>query len=127
MDLLNQQLTEDETNYRKTRNGVALFLVAAGAIGVLFMGERIVAIGNGPQNIPLIAKFLAFDATARKIIVPDGEIEVPEGAYFAVGTFLYLLALFIAGSLTKVLIVTGAGLLRVDVNRSADAARAKVR
>ncbi|MGH9203910.1 MAG: hypothetical protein ACRD2A_22005, partial [Vicinamibacterales bacterium] len=67
---------------------VGLIFVAPGVVGVLWIAERIIALAAGPQSVPLIAKFLAFDTTGRTIVTSSGNVELPEGLYFAgVGCF----------------------------------------
>ena len=106
---------EDESTHRKVKTGTGLALVAIGVVGVLWIVERLFSLGDGPQAIPLVGKFLAFDAAARTIATPSGRYEVPEGAYFAAGIFLYILMLGIAVSLTKALLTAGVTLLGQDV------------
>jgi len=118
MDPRDQQKTEEEASSRKLRSTVGLILIVLGIAGVLWIAERIIVLGGGPQNIPLIAKFLAFDAAARTIVTPRGNFELPEGLYFGVGSFLFILALVVAAVLAKALISTGAHLMGHEVASS---------
>ena len=115
MDLRNQQQSEEDSGYRKMRAGVALVLITMGIVGVLWIVEQIIVLTSGPQDIPLIAKFLAFDPAARTVVTPDGNHQLPESVYLAAGFFLYILVLGVAASLAKALIATGASLLGQDV------------
>jgi len=90
---------EEESTHRKINTGTGLALVGVGVVGVLWIAERLFSLGDGPQAIPLVGKFLAFDAAARTIVTPSGKYEVPEGAYFAAGIFLYILMLGVGVSL----------------------------
>ena len=115
MDLRSQQQAEEESNYRKLKVAVGLALIVMGLVGVLWIGERIIALADGPRDIPLIAKFVAFDTAARTIATPNGNYEFPEGVYFAAGLFLYILALAVVAALIKALIAAGANLMGHDV------------
>lgn len=115
MDLRSQQQAEEESGYRKLKAAVGLALIVIGLVGVLWIAERIFALGDGPRDIPLIAKFVAFDTVARTIVTPSGSYEFPEGVYFAAGLFLYLLALAVVATLIKSLISAGANLMGHDV------------
>jgi hypothetical protein len=111
MRALNQSQDEEESGYRKVKFGAGVTLLALGIVGVVWIVERLVAIGTGPQDIPLIAKFVSFDAAARTIVTPEGRYELPEGAYFAAGTVVYLIALGLVATLAKALIGAGAALI----------------
>jgi hypothetical protein len=106
---------EEESTHRKVNTGTGLALVAIGVIGVLWLAERLFSLGDGPQAIPLVGKFLAFDAAARTIVTPSGKYEVPESAYFAAGIFLYILMLAVGVSLIRALLTAGVTLLGHDV------------
>jgi hypothetical protein len=106
---------EEESTHRKVNTGTGLALVAVGVVGVLWIAERLFSLGDGPQAIPLVGQFLAFDAAARTIVTPSGKYEVPEGAYFAAGIFLYILMLAVGVSLIRALLTAGVTLLGHDV------------
>jgi hypothetical protein len=112
MDLRNNlQGEEEDRTFRRIKGGIGLLLVAMGVAGVLWIFERIIALGDGPQNTPLIAKFLSFDAVARTLVTPSGNYELPEGLYFAAGLFLYIVVLGVVAGLAKALITAGGNLL----------------
>lgn len=115
MDLRTQQQAEEEANHRKVRSGVGLTLIALGVAGVIWIVERLLALGSGPQDIPLIARFVSFDSAARTIVTSSGSYELPEGVYFASGVLVYLMALGIIAALSKALITSGAGLVGNEV------------
>ena len=115
MDLRDQQRAEEDAGYRKTRAGVALVLITMGIVGVLWIVEQILVLVSGPQDVPLIAKFLAFDPVARTLVTPAGNYQLPEGLYFAAGFFLHILVLSVAAALAKALIASGASLMGQDV------------
>ena len=116
MDSRDLEQTEEGLNSRKLRSYTGTILVTMGIAGVLWIVERIIALGSGPQDIPLIAKFLAFDTAGRTIGTPSGNFVLPEGLYFAVGFFLYLMVLGVIATLTKALIAAGVNLLGPDVS-----------
>jgi hypothetical protein len=82
-----------------------------GMIGAVWIAHSVMTLITAPQTIPIISKFGAFDKVARSIVASEGTVELPEGLYYAVGFFLYVLALAIAASLAKVLITVGANLV----------------
>ena len=127
MDVRNQQQAEEDAGYRKMRAGVALVLITMGIVGVLWIVEQIIVLASGPQDIPLIAKFLAFDTVARTLVTPAGNYQLPEGLYFAAGFFLYILVLSVAATLAKALIITGANLMGQDVASALNHLRDEVR
>jgi hypothetical protein len=115
MDLRSQQQAEEDSSYRKLKAAVGLALIVIGLVGVVWIAERIFALGDGPRDIPLVANFVAFDAAARTIVTPGGSYQFPEGVYFAAGLFLYILALTVVATLIKALISAGANLMGHDV------------
>lgn len=115
MDPHNLPQTDADPSSLRIATGVGLLLVATGIAGVLWIGQQIIALGNDPQSIPLIAKFLAFDSTARTIVISNDKIVLPEGLYFAVGLFLFILVVFVAATLAKSLVSIGASLLGHNV------------
>ena len=127
MDLRNQQQSEEDAGYRKMKAGVALLLITMGVVGVLWIVGQIIALASGPQDIPLIAKFLAFDPVARTLVTPAGNYQLPEGLHFAAGFFLYILVLSVAATLAKALITTGASLMGQDVASALNHLRDEVR
>lgn len=94
---------------------MGLLLLLMGIIGVVWIAYSIMTLGTAPQSIPIIGKFASFDNAARSLDTPEGRIEMPEGLYYAVGIFLYILALAIGASLVKALIATGANLLNQEM------------
>lgn len=91
-------------------------LIALGIFGALWIVERIFTLGDGPQNIGFIASFAGLDsADGGSIRTPQGDIELPRGAYLLAGTFFYLVALAIVAGICKALIGAGARLLSHDV------------
>jgi hypothetical protein len=106
---------EEESRQRKIKTGTGLGLVGLGVLGVVWIAWLLFSLGDGPHAIPLVGKFLAFDAAARTIVTPSGNYEVPEGAYFAAGIFLYIMVLAVAVSLIKALLTAGVTLLGHDV------------
>lgn len=123
MSSLNQLQTEEESGYRKLRAAAGVTLIALGIVGAVWIVERLVVLGTGPQDIPLIAKFVSFDAAARTIVTPEGKYELPEGLYFAVGTVVYLIALSLVATLVKILITGGASLLGQEVTTATNRLR----
>ena len=119
----NQLQSEEESGYRKLRAASGVTLLALGIVGAVWIVERLLGLGTGPQDIPLLAKFVSFDATARTIVTPEGKYELPEGLYFAVGTLAYLITLGIVATLVKVLIASGAGLLGQEVTSATNRLR----
>jgi hypothetical protein len=111
MDTLSPQQAEEEISSRKLRARVGLVLIGLGVVGVLWIAERIIALAGGAHSVPLISKFLAYDESGRSIVTPGGSIVLPEGLYFAIGFFLYILALWVAAGLAKALLTTGAHLM----------------
>ena len=95
---------------------MGVVLIALGIIAALWIVERVFALGGGPENIELIARFASLDdAGGRVMRTPSGDVEFPHGWYMVAGTFLYLLAMAIVAGLAKALIVSGARLLSHDV------------
>ena len=115
MSSLQPQQTEEESGYRKVRFAIGVTLLALGIAGAVWIVERLVAIGTGPQDIPLIARFVSFDAAARTIVTPDGRFELSAGAYFTLGTLVYLMTLGLVVALVKAFIGAGAKLIEEGV------------
>lgn len=111
MDTLSPQQVEEELNSKRLRARVGLVLIALGVVGVLWIAERIIALAAGAQSVPLVAKFLAYDESGRSIVTSGGSVVLPEGLYLAIGFFLYILALWVAAGLAKILLTTGAHLM----------------
>jgi hypothetical protein len=115
MDPIEHTRPCEDSGYLRVKRALGLLLLAMGIIGVVWIAHSILTLGTASQSIPLIARFAAFDKTARSIDTPEGRIELPEGVYFAAGFFLYVLALGIGASLTKMLITVGANLLSQEM------------
>jgi hypothetical protein len=126
MDTGQQPQADADPQNRRIATAVGLALVAMGVAGVLWIGQQLFALADGPQNVPLVGKFLSFDSAARTLIISSEKIELPEGLYFAVGLFIFLLALIVAASLAKALISIGASLLGNDVAKVMDRLRNEI-
>jgi hypothetical protein len=105
----------EESGQQRLKGAVGLLLLLMGIIGVVWIAYSIMTLSTAPQSIPIIGKFASFDKAARSLDTPEGRIEMPEGLYYAVGIFLYVLVLAIGASLVKALITTGANLLNQEM------------
>jgi hypothetical protein len=127
MEVITRGLGQEESGHKRLTAAIGLVLLGMGIIGVVWIAHALITLSTAPRAIPLMEKFLAFDNAARSIGTPDGPVQLPEGLYFAVGVFLYILVLGIAAMLAKALIVSGTKLVQLDVTPLLNRLRDEIR
>jgi hypothetical protein len=92
-----------------------ILLLTIGIVVMMWILYSIIYLMTSPQDVQVLAQFISLDERAMIRISPDATIQLPGGVFYAVGFFLYVVVLGIAGSLTKVLLSTGTRLLAPDI------------
>lgn len=93
-------------------------LIGLDVVGVIWIAFQLMTVLNEPESVPLVAMFRDLPADARTLVVDEETVEFPEGLGLFLGVFLYVLVLWVAGSLIGRLIRSGVDLLQLDVARA---------
>jgi hypothetical protein len=105
----------EDSNYRWIQVSLGILLLTMGIVGVMWTLYSIAYLTTSPHDVQVLAQFTSLDEHATIRISPDATIQLPDGVFYALGFFLYVVMLGIAGSLTKALLSTGTRLLEPDI------------
>jgi hypothetical protein len=110
----NQVAPEGAPHSRMFPMALGVVLLALGIAAVVWIAGVLFSLAGGPRNMPFVAAFLSFDRAGRSLVTPGGPIELPEGAFFAVGIILQVAVIWVVGGLARVLISSGAHLIEPE-------------